>query len=26
VLKQWGTPRDLNFEPKQHFELGEVLA
>ena len=26
VLKQWGTPRDLGFEPKQHFELGEALG
>ncbi len=26
VLKQWGAPRDLNFMPKQHFELGEALG
>jgi len=26
VLKQVGTPRDLGFEPKQHFELGERLG
>jgi seryl-tRNA synthetase len=26
VLKQWGQPRDLGFEPKQHFELGEALG
>jgi seryl-tRNA synthetase len=26
VLKQVGTPRDLGFAPKQHFELGEVLG
>jgi seryl-tRNA synthetase len=26
VLKQVGTPRDLGFEPKQHFELGEALG
>jgi seryl-tRNA synthetase len=26
VLHQHGTPRDLNFQPKQHFELGEALG
>lgn len=26
VLKQWGAPRDLGFQPKQHFELGEALG
>ncbi len=26
VLKQVGEPRDLGFEPKQHFELGEALG
>ncbi|MBV9537879.1 MAG: serine--tRNA ligase [Acidisphaera sp.] len=26
VLKQVGAPRDLGFEPKQHFELGETLG
>ncbi len=26
VLKQVGAPRDLNFQPKQHFELGEALG
>ncbi len=26
VLKQWGTPRELGFAPKQHFELGEALG
>jgi seryl-tRNA synthetase len=26
VLKQHGNPRDLNFQPKQHFELGEALG
>ena len=26
VLKQHGGPRDLGFEPKQHFELGEALG
>lgn len=26
VLRQWGEPRDLGFEPKQHFELGEALG
>ncbi|HEY6432660.1 MAG TPA: serine--tRNA ligase [Acetobacteraceae bacterium] len=24
VLAQHGTPRDLGFQPKQHFELGEA--
>jgi len=26
VLKQFDVPRALNFEPKQHFELGEALG
>jgi seryl-tRNA synthetase len=26
VLKQVGEPRDLGFEPRQHFELGEALG
>ncbi len=26
VLKQYGTPRAFDFEPKQHFELGEALG
>ena len=26
VLKQIGQPRDFNFTPKQHFELGESLG
>jgi seryl-tRNA synthetase len=26
VLKQHGRPRDLGFQPKQHFELGEALG
>jgi len=26
LLKQVGEPRDLGFEPKQHFELGEALG
>jgi seryl-tRNA synthetase len=26
VLKQYGTPREFNFAPKQHFELGEALG
>jgi seryl-tRNA synthetase len=26
VLKQLGKPRDLGFQPKQHFELGEALG
>ncbi|WP_158924243.1 serine--tRNA ligase [Acidisphaera sp. S103] len=25
-LKQTGQPRDFNFTPKQHFELGEALG
>ncbi len=26
VLKQFGEPRDLGFQPRQHFELGEALG
>jgi seryl-tRNA synthetase len=26
VLKQIGTPRELGFTPRQHFELGEALG
>ena len=26
VLGQHGAPRDLGFQPKQHFELGEALG
>jgi seryl-tRNA synthetase len=26
LLKAVGQPRDFNFEPKQHFELGEALG
>jgi seryl-tRNA synthetase len=26
VVKQSGAPRDLGFQPKQHFELGEALG
>src|SRR5579871_1088181 len=26
VLSKHGEPRDLGFEPKQHFELGEALG
>lgn len=26
VLKTWGEPRELGFQPKQHFELGEALG
>lgn len=26
VLRQVGSPRDLGFEPRQHFELGEALG
>ncbi len=25
-LKRWGTPREMAFPPKQHFELGEALG
>jgi seryl-tRNA synthetase len=25
-LKRWGGPRNFNFDPKQHFELGEALG
>jgi seryl-tRNA synthetase len=26
VLRQYGEPRDLGFQPRQHFELGEALG
>jgi seryl-tRNA synthetase len=26
VMKQVGTPRDLGFTPRQHFQLGEALG
>ena len=26
MLKQHGVPRDLGFQPRQHFELGEALG
>jgi len=26
VIKQVGEPRDLGFQPRQHFELGEALG
>ncbi len=26
ALKYWGEVRDLGFQPKQHFELGEALG
>lgn len=26
VMKQWGSPRDFGFKPRQHFELGEALG
>jgi seryl-tRNA synthetase len=26
VLKQFGTPREFSFAPKQHFELGEAMG
>ncbi|WP_420547389.1 serine--tRNA ligase [Curvivirga sp.] len=25
-VRQWGTPRGFDFEPKQHFDLGEDLG
>lgn len=25
-VHKWGTPRQFNFEPKEHFELGEALG
>ncbi len=25
-VRRWGTPRALDFAPKQHFELGEALG
>ncbi len=25
-IKRWGTPREMGFTPKQHFELGEGLG
>jgi seryl-tRNA synthetase len=25
-VRRWGTPRELAFEPKQHFEIGEALG
>lgn len=25
VLRTWGTPRELGFEPKAHWDLGEAL-
>jgi seryl-tRNA synthetase len=25
-VRRWGTPRELEFEPKQHFEIGEALG
>ena len=24
-VRTWGTPREFNFEPKEHFDLGETL-
>ena len=26
VVKEWGTPRQLDFTPKPHWELGEALG
>jgi seryl-tRNA synthetase len=26
VAKHWGTPRAFDFQPRQHFELGETLG
>jgi seryl-tRNA synthetase len=25
-VRRWGTPRPFEFEPKQHFEIGEALG
>ncbi|TBW37996.1 serine--tRNA ligase [Siculibacillus lacustris] len=25
-VRRWGTPREFDFAPKQHFELGEALG
>ena len=25
-VRRWGTPREFEFEPKQHFEIGEALG
>ncbi len=25
-VRTWGTPRSFNFEPKEHFDLGEALG
>jgi seryl-tRNA synthetase len=25
-LRRWGEPRDFDFQPKEHFELGETLG
>lgn len=25
-VRTWGTPRNFNFEPKEHFDLGEALG
>lgn len=25
-IRQWGTPKSFDFEPKQHFDLGEQLG
>jgi seryl-tRNA synthetase len=25
-VRGWGTPREFEFEPKQHFEIGEALG
>jgi seryl-tRNA synthetase len=25
-LHRWGTPRQFNYQPKQHFEIGEALG
>src|SRR5690606_39116180 len=26
VIAEWGTPREFDFEPKPHWELGEELG
>ena len=25
-IRRWGTPRDFDFPPRQHFEIGEALG
>lgn len=26
LVREWGTPREFDFEPKEHFDLGEALG